>query len=1192
VIKCARFTPCSLAFSVRGVQIQALSASSSVSGDYSGKPEVTCLTCSPRGRIVAAGYSDGMIRLFDYSTMTNTSVLNGHRKAVTSLCFSPNGMHLASGSKDTAVILWDVVAEAGICRFKGHREEITGVVFVPSASLSGDDEDSSSGLASGDSRFIATCSKDTTLKVWDLKTQSCLQTVIGARVELWGLWVSPSGDRLMTVASDNQMRTWSVNFSSLLSSSSSSSTASRPALNAGQSGIGKTTLASSSSSSAGDASGDVPTTTFEVLQPMGSFIRQSGDRGAHIAGSHDGNMILIQSTGKSIECYRRRNAQETRKRILRRLQRHREKLRQKEKDRAAASSSAAAASKDAEGEALTDLFASGAAGGASGGASASSLTAAGDVLLAGTSLAEVEAYILSMETALASSATSTAKGEEKKGGDSSSQSQAAAQAVTANAINTLVTAGDEWELVGMVACNAKVAWCEFLDNSSDAANTGTLVAKAVSGSSNSLTILVTLQTNQMQFYSLPLDDKAADALDATATVTTAAGQTVRLAVATRTIAQQGHRSDVRAVAVSSDSNLVLTGSLGQAKLWNAKTGSCLRTFDLGSDSSVALSVAFGPGDRHALVGTKQGDLLLFDLASGDLLERHSNPLAAAAASAAGEEDASKKKGSKKEDASKEAADPGHEGAIWSIAIRPDGKGCATGSADKSVRFWDFDLKAVSLNAPGDKEKDKKKASTAAAASATTTGPTLSQLTLLHTRTLKLSDEVLCIKYSYHKDPTKLLFAAALLDTTVRVFFEDTLKFSLSLYGHKLPVMAMDISADSTLLITASADKNVKIWGLDFGDCHRSMFAHQDSVMAISFIANTHLFVTAGKDKVLKYWDADHFECISTMEGHKGEAWAVAVARDGSFIASGSHDRSLRLWRRSDEQVFLEEEKEREMDSFLASRSGQGRDPDGDDVLGRNDEVGAVGKDGTVKPLGKGDDDDANGPAVTAPLPGMDAGVAEASGVVAHATTDTSRGTDRLLEALQLASEETDKWTEYAQDVQSAQKSGDMEAATTGITPPPRNPLLLGLTPAGFILRTLRNIRPSDVDQVLLMLPFADAVKLLKYLILLLRHGQGVEIASKAALLILQVHHSQISSTKSLQPLVTSLQEAMLGAVSNLKNRVGFNMAGLKFLDVTAKTAIEAAGSSFGDGSDDAAGGAGKGAHAEIRFGKRRNVAIF
>jgi WD40 repeat protein len=38
----------------------------------------------------------------------------------------------------------------------------------------------------------------------------------------------------------------------------------------------------------------------------------------------------------------------------------------------------------------------------------------------------------------------------------------------------------------------------------------------------------------------------------------------------------------------------------------------------------------------------------------------------------------------------------------------------------------------------------------------------------------------------------------------------SLKFFLSLYGHKLPALTMDISSDSTLLVTGSADKKIKV----------------------------------------------------------------------------------------------------------------------------------------------------------------------------------------------------------------------------------------------------------------------------------------------------------------------------------------------------------------------------------------------
>ena len=70
------------------------------------------------------------------------------------------------------------------------------------------------------------------------------------------------------------------------------------------------------------------------------------------------------------------------------------------------------------------------------------------------------------------------------------------------------------------------------------------------------------------------------------------------------------------------------------------------------------------------------------------------------------------------------------------------------------------------------------------------------------------------------------------------------------------MLSLDISSDSKLIVTCSADKNVKIWGLDFGDCHRSIFAHDDSIMQVAFERDSHYFWTAGKDRMLKYWDAD------------------------------------------------------------------------------------------------------------------------------------------------------------------------------------------------------------------------------------------------------------------------------------------------------------------------------------------------
>lgn len=54
------------------------------------------------------------------------------------------------------------------------------------------------------------CSKDTFLKVWDLQTQHCVQTVIGHRSEIWSLDVNADETRLVTVAVDQWIRVYKV----------------------------------------------------------------------------------------------------------------------------------------------------------------------------------------------------------------------------------------------------------------------------------------------------------------------------------------------------------------------------------------------------------------------------------------------------------------------------------------------------------------------------------------------------------------------------------------------------------------------------------------------------------------------------------------------------------------------------------------------------------------------------------------------------------------------------------------------------------------------------------------------------------------------------------------------------------------------------------------------------------------------
>ena len=93
------------------------------------------------------------------------------------------------------------------------------------------------------------------------------------------------------------------------------------------------------------------------------------------------------------------------------------------------------------------------------------------------------------------------------------------------------------------------------------------------------------------------------------------------------------------------------------------------------------------------------------------------------------------------------------------------------------------------------------------------------------KTLYMTDDVHFVRFSHNGE----YYIVSLLDSTIKVYFSDSDKLFLTMYGHKLPALSFDISNDDLLLVSGSADKNIKIWGMDFGNCHKSIFGHNDSI---------------------------------------------------------------------------------------------------------------------------------------------------------------------------------------------------------------------------------------------------------------------------------------------------------------------------------------------------------------------------
>ena len=122
-----------------------------------------------------------------------------------SMCFSDDGMTLASGGGDNDILIWDMVCYSAVYKLRGHKGPITSLLFTPnsnpndssSSSSSGGNNNtitttttnnssssssSSGGRGSNDrTGYLVSSSTDTLLKVWDLTTAHCVQTIVGHR---------------------------------------------------------------------------------------------------------------------------------------------------------------------------------------------------------------------------------------------------------------------------------------------------------------------------------------------------------------------------------------------------------------------------------------------------------------------------------------------------------------------------------------------------------------------------------------------------------------------------------------------------------------------------------------------------------------------------------------------------------------------------------------------------------------------------------------------------------------------------------------------------------------------------------------------------------------------------------------------------------------------------------------------------
>ena len=246
----------------------------------------------------------------------------------------------------------------------------------------------------------------------------------------------------------------------------------------------------------------------------------------------------------------------------------------------------------------------------------------------------------------------------------------------------------------------------------------------------------------------------------------------------------------------------------------------------------------------------------------------------------------------------------HSGWVTAVAFSPDGQRLASGSWDRTVKFWEV-TSGKQLNPVASKMKEVQSLAFSRDGHWLATENSLNTVAL---RDPVTGQEIRALPsdrplgalgsnwvYSIAFSPDGQLLASGLDDKTVRLWDVKTGQKVRDLTGLRRPVIYIAFSPDGRLLATGADEKTIRIWDVASGEEIFKLSGHKKLVNAVAFSPDGRWLASASADKTVKLWNLTAGHEARTLTGHGSSVTSVAFSADGQWLASGSWDKTIKIW---------------------------------------------------------------------------------------------------------------------------------------------------------------------------------------------------------------------------------------------------------------------------------------------------------